>query len=74
MLGRDEGTSKPQRNFYETVKELFESLLRKGDYREIEKFPRYLSVLSLIRSKIAARAPVEEVRALQVRIRSGFEE
>ena len=46
--------------------ELFESLLRRGDFREIEKFPRYLSVLSQIRSKIAGKAPVEEVRALQV--------
>lgn len=66
LLGSGVSSSKPPRNFVEDVQELFESLLRRGDFREIEKFPRYLSVLSQIRSKIAGKAPVEEVRALQV--------
>ena len=57
----------PRRDFYENVNSLFESLLRKGDLREIDRFPQYLSTLSTIRSKMASRAPVEEVRSLQVR-------
>ena len=66
LLGSGVSSSKPRRNFVEDVQELFESLLRRGDFREIEKFPRYLAVLSQVQSKIAGKAPVEEVRALQV--------
>ena len=55
-----------ERGFFENIKELFEAQLRKGDLRDIEQLAGFLDVFAEIKRKMQARAPVEEVRALQV--------
>lgn len=57
---------KPRLDFYESTRALFEELVRKSDFREIETLEKYVNTLYLIREKMAAHEPLEEIRALQV--------
>ena len=58
--------NQPKRDFYETIHDLYEDLIKKSDFREIEQLQKYLDVLLVIRDKMAAHAPEEEIRSLQV--------
>ena len=58
--------NQPKRDFYETIHDLYEDLIKKSDFREIEQLQKYLDVLLVIRNKMAAHAPEEEIRSLQV--------
>ncbi|OAO11928.1 hypothetical protein AV274_6433 [Blastocystis sp. ATCC 50177/Nand II] len=64
LFGSTEDPRK-ERGFFENIKELFEAQLRKGDLRDIEQLAGFLDVFAEIKRKMQARAPVEEVRALQ---------
>lgn len=57
-----------ERGFFENIKDLFEEQLRKGDLRDIQQLAGFLEVFAEIKRKMQARAPVEEVRALQVAV------
>lgn len=67
LFGSTDGPHK-ERGFYENIKDLFEEQLRKGDLRDIQKLAGFLDVFAEIKRKMQARAPVEEVRALQVEV------
>lgn len=56
----------PKKDFVETTRELFEDLIRKSDFREIEKLESYVHTLQRIKELMDAHAPVETVRKLQV--------
>ena len=58
---------KPRKDFYESTRELFEELIRKSDFRDIQTLEQYLTVLQQIRDKLRLHAPREEIRKLQVR-------
>ena len=72
LFGSTEDPRK-ERGFFENIKELFEAQLRKGDLRDIEQLAGFLDVFAEIKRKMQARAPVEEVRALQVGASRGAE-
>lgn len=56
----------PKKDFVETTRELYEELIRKSDFREIEKLESYVQTLQRIKELMDAHAPVETVRKLQV--------
>lgn len=63
----------PRKDFYENTKELFESLLRKGDLRDIQQLQGYLRVQAQIRDLMNQHAPVEQIRPLQKSIPNPIE-
>lgn len=63
---KSQETPKPRIDFYESTRQLFEDLVRKNDFREIETLEHYVNTLQIIREKMANHAPIEEIRSLQV--------
>lgn len=67
------GDMPPKKDFYENTKDLFESLLRKGDLREIQQLQSYLTVQAQIRDLMNQHAPIEQIRRLQKTIPNPIE-
>ena len=67
------GDLPPKKDFYENTKDLFESLLRKGDLREIRQLQSYLTVQAQIRDLMNQHAPIEQIRRLQKTIPNPIE-
>ena len=63
----------PKKDFYEKTKDLFDSLLRKGDLREIQQLQSYLTVQAQIRDLMNKHAPIDQVRRLQKTIPNPIE-
>ena len=60
------GMTKENELYVYLILQHYEDLIKKSDFREIEQLQKYLDVLLVIRDKMAAHAPEEEIRSLQV--------
>ena len=63
----------PRKDFYDATKDLFLSLLRAGDLRDISQLQTFLGVQAKIRQLMRQHAPPETLRPLQMSIPNPLE-
>ena len=72
-LQTPQSPQQPRRDFYDATKDLFLSLLRAGDLRDITQLQTYLGVQFKIRQLMRQHAPPETLRPLQMSIPNPLE-
>ena len=72
-LQTPQSPQQPRRDFYDATKDLFLSLLRAGDLRDITQLATYLGVQFQIRQLMRQHAPPETLRPLQMSIPNPLE-
>ena len=72
-LQTPQSSQQPRRDFYDATKDLFLSLLRAGDLRDITQLQTYLGVQFKIRQLMRQHAPPETLRPLQMSIPNPLE-